>query len=137
MILRSPVCTFSAQSTSSKIKSWRYAAFDISCKLAPWPFVRRPICNNDILIDRKYASSCHSDIHPMKGCWGVQKYPQVSGHKIIGVVATVGKNLTRFKVGDRVGVGCMVNSTLPNTELINLKNVEQYSPATVFTYGFH
>lgn len=68
----------------------------------------------------------------MKGHWGVQKYPQVPGHEIVGIVAAVGKNVTRFKIGDRAGVGCMVNSTLPDSELMQLENTEQYSPALWF-----
>mgnify|MGYP000104919027 CR=1 FL=1 len=64
--------------------------------------------DDDILIDIKYASICHSDIHQMKGDWGPQQYPQIPGHEIVGIVAAVGKNVTRFKVGDRAGVGCMV-----------------------------
>jgi len=70
----------------------------------------------------------------MRGHWGPQKYPQVPGHEIVGVVSAVGKNVTKFKVGDRAGVGCMVNSTLKRMDVP--ENEEQYSPATVFTYGY-
>ena len=95
---------------SKNIKTKGYAAKDESGKLSPWEFERRPVGDDDILIDIKFASICHSDIHQEKGHWGKQQYPQVPGHEIVGVVAAVGKNVTKFKVGDRAGVGCMVDS---------------------------
>jgi len=67
------------------IKSKGYAAVDTSGKLQSWEFERRPVGDNDILIDIKYASICHSDIHQMKGHWGPQQYPQVPGHEIVGM----------------------------------------------------
>jgi len=119
---------------NSNILSRGYAAVDTSGKLKPWKFERRPVGDNDVLIDIKYASICHSDIHQMKGHWGPQQYPQVPGHEIVGVVAAVGKNVTKFKIGDRAGVGCMVDS---NPECESFKaGQEQYCPDTVFTYGY-
>jgi len=116
------------------IKSKGYAARDASGKLSPWEFECRPVGDSDILIDIKYASICHSDIHQMKGHWGKQQYPQVPGHEIVGIVAAVGRNVTKFKVGDRAGVGCMVDSCL---ECESCKDdEEQYCPETVFTYGY-
>jgi len=111
------------------IKSKGYAAVDTSGKLQPWEFERRPVGDNDVMINIKYASICHSDIHQMKGHWGPQQYPQVPGHEIVGVVAAVGKNVTKFKVGDRAGVGCMVDS---NPECESFKqHEEQYCPETL------
>lgn len=136
MLLNSPLTALAANNPHENIKSRGYAAFDTSGKLAPWSFERRPLGDNDILIETRYASICHSDIHQMKGHWGVQKYPQVPGHEIVGVVAAVGKNVTSFKPGDRAGVGCMVNSTLSRNQLERLENIEQYDPATIFTYGY-
>lgn len=116
------------------IQSKGYAAVDTSGKLQPWGFERRPVGDNDVLIETKAASICHSDIHQMKGHWGPQQYPQVPGHEIAGVVTAVGKNVTRFKVGDRAGVGCMVNG---NPECESYKQgQEQYCPDTTFTYGY-
>lgn len=135
IVMSSPLTAMAANSPHENIKSRGYAALDASGKLAPWSFERRPLGDNDILIETKFASICHSDIHQIKGHWGKQKYPQVPGHEIAGVVAAVGKNVTRFKPGDRAGVGCMVNSTLPQNQLAGLENTEQYSPETIFTYG--
>lgn len=120
---------------SKNIKSRGYAAKDNSGKLSAWEFERRPVGDNDILIDIKYASICHSDIHTMKGDWGAQQYPQVPGHEIVGVVAAVGKNVTKFKVGDRAGVGCMVDSCM---QCDSCKHGEEHycqKGETVFTYG--
>lgn len=117
------------------IKTKGYAAFDTSGKLGPWEFERRPVGDNDILIDIKFASICHSDIHQMKGDWGRQQYPQVPGHEIVGIVSAVGKNVSKFKVGDRAGVGCMVDSC---RECDSCKQgLEQHCDRgeTLFTYG--
>lgn len=111
-----------------------YAAFDESGILKAWEFERRPVGDDDVLIEIKAASICHSDIHQMKGHWGPQHYPQVPGHEIAGIVSAVGKNVTQFKVGDKAGVGCMVNSN-PECESFK-KGEEQYCPETTFTYGF-
>lgn len=120
----------------NNITSRGYAAKDTSGVLSPWEFERRPVGDNDILIDIKYASICHSDIHTMLGDWGSQQYPQVPGHEIAGIVATVGKNVTKFKVGDRAGVGCMVDSCT-NCESCN-HDEEQHcdNGQTKWTYGF-
>jgi len=66
--------------------------------------------DNDILIEIKFCGICHSDIHQLRGEWGPQKYPQVPGHEITGVVAAVGRNVSKFRVGDYAGVGTMVDS---------------------------
>ena len=121
---------------SKNIKSRGYAATDASGKLSPWEFERRPVGDNDILIDIKFASICHSDIHQMKGHWGPQQYPQVPGHEIVGVVAAVGKNVTKFKVGDRAGVGCMVDSCMECESCTHGEEHYCENGKTVFTYGY-
>lgn len=133
-LLATPLVALASEAPKENVKSRGYAAIDTSGKLVPWSFERRPVGDHDILIDIKYASICHSDIHQEKGHWGPQKYPQVPGHEIVGIVAAVGSKVTRFKVGDRAGVGCMVNSSLANADQV--ENQEQYSPGTVFTYGY-
>lgn len=117
------------------IKSRGYAAKDASGKLSLWEFERRPVGDHDILIDIKYASICHSDIHQMKGDWGLQQYPQVPGHEIAGIVTAVGKKVTRFKVGDRAGVGCMVDSCMECESCQHGEEQHCDKGATVFTYG--
>ena len=90
VLLSSPIGLLAADVNGSRVRTRGYAAFDTSGKLSPWSFERRAVGDNDILIETKYASICHSDIHQMKGHWGVQKYPQVPGHEIVGIVAAVG-----------------------------------------------
>ncbi|RFA09322.1 alcohol dehydrogenase [Subtercola boreus] len=71
---------------------------------------RRDVGAKDVLIEIAYSGICHSDIHTVRGEWGQIQYPQVVGHEIVGVVTEVGSEVTLHQVGDRVGVGCMVNS---------------------------
>ncbi|UZD62342.1 NAD(P)-dependent alcohol dehydrogenase [Brevibacterium sp. JSBI002] len=71
---------------------------------------RRDPRPDDVLIDIKAAGICHSDIHTIRNEWGEAHFPLTVGHEIAGVVEAVGENVTDWKVGDRVGVGCMVNS---------------------------
>src|SRR5690554_4519015 len=71
---------------------------------------RRDVGPHDVRIEIAFAGICHSDIHTARGDWGPVPYPLVVGHEIAGTVAEVGSEVTKFAVGDRVGVGCMVNS---------------------------
>lgn len=71
---------------------------------------RRAVGEHDVRIAIDWAGICHSDIHTVRGDWGPQHYPLTVGHEIAGHVVEVGDAVTRFSVGDRVGVGCMVNS---------------------------
>jgi len=71
---------------------------------------RRELQPHDVLIEIKYAGICHSDIHSARGEWGPVQYPFVPGHEIAGIIAAVGSAVTKHSVGDRVGVGCMVDS---------------------------
>ncbi len=87
-----------------------YAAPAAAEPLAPTIIERRDVGPNDVLIEVEYAGICHSDIHTVNGDWGPQPYPLVPGHEIVGIVTEVGAAVTRHQVGDRVGVGCMVNA---------------------------
>jgi alcohol dehydrogenase (NADP+) len=87
-----------------------YAAPSATAPLEPTTIERRDVGPHDVLIDIAFAGICHSDIHTARGEWGPAKYPLVVGHEIAGVVAEVGSEVTRHRVGDRVGVGCMVNT---------------------------
>ncbi len=95
---------------------------------------RRAVGPKDVRIDIKFCGICHSDIHFTRGEWGDVPYPAVPGHEIAGIVAEVGSEVTRFAPGDRVGVGCMVNSC---RECESCRNgVEQYCLAgNTQTYG--
>ncbi|WP_020118481.1 NAD(P)-dependent alcohol dehydrogenase [Streptomyces canus] len=71
---------------------------------------RRAVREHDVLIDIKFAGICHSDIHQAREGWGEAIFPMVPGHEIAGIVSEVGPGVTKYEVGDRVGVGCMVDS---------------------------
>jgi uncharacterized zinc-type alcohol dehydrogenase-like protein len=101
-----------------------YAAPAASDPLAPTTIERRDLGATDVLIEIQYAGICHSDIHTVRGDWGPQPFPVVPGHEIVGTVAEVGGQVVKHKAGDRVGVGCMVNSC---GECTNCRNGdEQY-----------
>ena len=87
-----------------------YAASSAKSPLGPLAIQRRELGPRDVLIEIKFCGICHSDIHFARGEWGEIPYPAVPGHEIAGVVAEVGADVTGFAPGDRVGVGCMVNS---------------------------
>lgn len=99
-----------SKSTNARIRSKGYAARGPKARLAPFRFERRPLEPKDVLIDIKYCGICHSDIHKARSEWGKSNYPIVPGHEIVGMVARVGSSVKRFKTGDTVGVGCMVDS---------------------------
>lgn len=86
-----------------------YAAHAAKSPLAPYNFERREPRSDDVVIEILYCGVCHSDLHHVNEDW-TTNYPVVPGHEIIGRVLSVGKEVTRFKVGDHVGVGCMVDS---------------------------
>ena len=87
-----------------------YAAPSATEDLVPTTIQRRDVGPHDVLIEIKFAGICHSDIHTVRGDWGPQSYPLAPGHEIAGIVTEVGSAVTKHAVGDRVGVGCMVNS---------------------------
>ncbi|QDL38710.1 NAD(P)-dependent alcohol dehydrogenase [Rhodoferax sediminis] len=87
-----------------------YAAHSADSPLGLFSFVRRDPRPNDVVMEILYAGVCHSDIHSVRNDWGNAKHPMVPGHEIIGRITAAGADVTRFKVGDHVGVGCMVDS---------------------------
>ena len=89
-----------------------YAAHSADAPLAPFTFERRDLRANDVGIDILYCGVCHSDLHTVKSEWGGTIYPCVPGHEIVGRVRETGPEVTRFKAGDLVGVGCMVDADL-------------------------
>ncbi|OAP37913.1 hydroxyacid dehydrogenase [Sinorhizobium glycinis] len=110
-----------------------YAATDASKPLAPFTFERREPRDDDVVIDIQYCGVCHSDIHQARNEWGNSTFPMVPGHEIVGIVRAVGSKVTKFKLGDRVGVGCFVDSctTCATRDL----DLEHYMPGLVVTYN--
>ena len=87
-----------------------YAAHSPTDTLKPFDFERRDLGASDVLIEIQFCGVCHSDIHQVRGEWGNSIYPMVPGHEIVGRVARVGANVTKFSEGDFAGVGCFVDS---------------------------
>ncbi|MEV0933714.1 NAD(P)-dependent alcohol dehydrogenase [Streptomyces phaeochromogenes] len=87
-----------------------YAAPAAKAPLERTTIERRPVGEHDVLIEIKFAGICHSDIHQAREGWGEAIFPMVPGHEIAGIVTEVGAGVTKFAAGDRVGVGCMVDS---------------------------
>ena len=111
-----------------------YAAPAADKPLGPLKIERRDPTPEDVQIDILYCGVCHSDLHMARNEWHFTTYPVVVGHEIVGRVSKVGADVTRFKVGDLVGVGCMVDScrTCPNCR----EGLEQYCDiGNIQTYG--
>jgi len=87
-----------------------YAVHAPDAPLVPWSVDRREPGPKDVRIEILYCGVCHSDLHFARNEWGFSQYPLVPGHEIVGVVEAVGSEVSKYQVGDRVGVGCMVNS---------------------------
>jgi alcohol dehydrogenase (NADP+) len=87
-----------------------YAAMEAKTNLVPYEFDRREVGPNDVALDIAYAGICHSDIHQVREEWGPAIFPMVPGHEIAGTVTKVGSAVTKFKVGDLIGVGVFVDS---------------------------
>jgi uncharacterized zinc-type alcohol dehydrogenase-like protein len=87
-----------------------YAAATPKAPLAPWTIERRDPGPREVQIEIRYCGVCHSDIHQARDEWGRGIFPMVPGHEIVGEVSAVGNEVTKFKVGDTVGVGCFVDS---------------------------
>lgn len=87
-----------------------YGALNAKSPIAPYNFERRDPGAHDVLIDIQFCGICHSDIHQARDEWGGSIFPMVPGHEIVGVVRQVGEKVSKFRVGDQVGVGCFVDS---------------------------
>jgi len=87
-----------------------YAAHSATGRLGLFTFDRRSPRADDVVIEILFCGVCHSDLHNVRNDWGNATYPMVPGHEIVGRVVEVGPEVTRFKAGDRVGVGCLVDS---------------------------
>ncbi len=116
------------------ISSKAYAAHGKSAPLQPWNFERRPVGPHDVLIEIKYCGVCHTDIHFLRNDLGMSVYPMVPGHEIVGTVTQVGDHVKKYKKGQTVGVGCLVESC---RDCANCKSgEEQYClSGAVYTYN--
>lgn len=115
-----------------------YAAVTPKAPLGPYSFERREPREHDVVIDIKYCGICHSDIHQARDEWSEYQeeaiFPMVPGHEIAGIVTAVGSKVSKYKIGDKAGVGCYVDScrTCPECKA----GMEQYcSVQTVWTYN--
>jgi uncharacterized zinc-type alcohol dehydrogenase-like protein len=111
-----------------------FAAKSATAPLEPHNFQRRDVGPKDILIHIDFCGVCHSDIHSVRNEWGGANYPVIPGHEIVGHITQVGSAVTKFKVGDLAGVGCMVDScrTCHSCE----QHLEQFcDKGATFTYG--
>ncbi len=116
------------------IKILGYASQSAETPLAPFQFERREPRADDVVIEILYCGVCHSDLHGARNDWHMSRYPMVPGHEIIGRVLSVGAAVTRFKTGDAVGVGCMVDSCQRCAACE--QDLEQYCQAgSTFTYN--
>jgi uncharacterized zinc-type alcohol dehydrogenase-like protein len=87
-----------------------YAVMEAKKPLVPFEFDRREVGAHDVALDIAYAGICHSDIHQAREEWGPAIFPMVPGHEIAGTVTAIGSSVTKFKVGDKIGVGVFVDS---------------------------
>ncbi|CAH9088019.1 unnamed protein product [Cuscuta epithymum] len=115
------------------VKAFGYAARDTSGVLSPFKFSRRATGEKDVQFKVLYCGICHSDLHQLKNEWGFTQYPIVPGHEIVGVVTEVGSKVEKFKVGDKVGVGCLVGSCRNCDNCAS--DLENYCPKQVQTYN--
>ncbi|WP_104697869.1 MULTISPECIES: NAD(P)-dependent alcohol dehydrogenase [unclassified Helicobacter] len=93
-----------------RIPAKGFAVFSKTDTFKPFTFTRHKLGSNDILIEILYTGICHSDVHSARSEWKEGIYPMVPGHEIVGKVVAIGKNVSKFSLGDYAGVGCMVNS---------------------------
>jgi alcohol dehydrogenase (NADP+) len=110
-----------------------YAAKEAKASLTPFSFERRDLLDHDVVIDIQYCGICHTDIHQVKNEWGRSNYPMVPGHEIAGNISQVGSQVTRFKIGDKVGIGCFVDSCR-NCYACS-EGLEQYCNNVLTTYN--
>lgn len=106
------------------MKSRGYAALTPKSNLTSYEFNRRALGEHDVALDISYAGICHSDIHQVAEEWGPAKFPMVPGHEIAGVVTAIGSKVSKFLVGDKIGVGVFVDSCRKCQSC--LKGLQQY-----------
>ncbi|KAK7858593.1 putative mannitol dehydrogenase [Quercus suber] len=115
------------------VKAFGWAARDQSGHLSPFNFSRRETGDEDVRFKVLYCGICHSDLHSIKNDWGFSFYPLVPGHEIVGEVTEIGSKVNEVKVGDKVGVGCMVGACHSCESCKN--DLENYCPKMILTYN--
>jgi len=123
----------SSPETEHPVPAFGWAAQDSSATFAPFNFSRRAPREKDVRFKVLYCGICHSDLHFSKNDFGGTTYPIVPGHELTGIVTEVGSKVTKFKVGDKVGVGCLVESCRSCDNCST--DLENYCPAQVWTYA--
>ncbi|EHU2954330.1 NAD(P)-dependent alcohol dehydrogenase [Acinetobacter baumannii] len=114
--------------------SYAYGAITATSPLEKLTIQRRAMGQHDIKIDIAYCGVCHSDIHQVRSEWEGTQYPCVPGHEIVGRVSEIGEHVSKFKIGDLVGVGCIVDSCRHCTDCE--EGLENYCDNMVGTYNF-
>lgn len=97
---------------TNEYPSKAYGAIAPESGVQPMQITRRGLRHDDVLIEISHCGICHSDLHSARNDWGFTTYPIVPGHEIVGIVSAVGDGVTRHKIGDRVAIGCMVDSCM-------------------------
>jgi len=111
-----------------------YAAPQARASLGPYSFERREPRDNDVVIDVQYCGICHTDIHQTRDEWGASTFPMVPGHEITGIVTGIGGKVNRYNIGERVAVGCFVDSCRKCNPC--LQGLEQYCiEGPTYTYN--
>lgn len=116
------------------MKTTGYAAHSATTPLVPYSFERRALRADDVAIEILYCGVCHSDLHTAQNDWGGTQYPVVVGHEIIGRVIEIGEQVTQFKVGDHVAVGCLVDSC-KQCDQCNVSHEQYCRNGAVTTYN--
>jgi alcohol dehydrogenase (NADP+) len=114
-------------------KTKAYAATSSTSPIGTFSFERRDAGEHDVSIDIKFCGISHSDIHQARNEWGNSLCPMVPGHEIAGLVTAVGSKVTKFKPGDKVGVGCFVDSRRKCAQCKG--GLEQFCSNAIFTYN--
>ncbi|KAJ4836195.1 hypothetical protein Tsubulata_013733 [Turnera subulata] len=115
------------------VKAFGWAARDQSGHLSPFNFSRRTTGEEDVRFKVLYCGICHSDLHSVKNEWSISTYPLVPGHEIVGEVTEIGEKVKKVKVGDKVGVGCLVGACHSCESCEN--DLENYCPKLILTYN--
>ncbi|CAI9088135.1 OLC1v1022381C1 [Oldenlandia corymbosa var. corymbosa] len=119
--------------TEQSVEVFGWAARDSSGHLSPFSFSRRATGENDVQFKVLYCGICRSDLHAIQNDWGFTQYPLVPGHEIVGEVTQVGSNVKKVKVGDKVGVGCLVGSC--RSCQMCAQDLENYCSSCTLTCG--